>query len=152
MPEMIVKNIFVVLLSVLLSVSASLWLTSSRKKEFAKVVQTGTIELVDDQHRVRGTIGLVKTDGQEVPQILLRDGHGNIAVLLSINERGEGTLYFNSKDKEGKVGLGYLWGSDTPPASGEDPLGAWGLRVLGRDGRAVGFGIGTTDIPFGPAR
>jgi hypothetical protein len=146
------KNVFVVLLSVLLSVSASLWLTSSLKHEFAKVVQTRTVELVDDQHRVRGTIGLVKTAGQDEPQIVLRDGHGNIAVLLSINKRGEGTLYFNSKDREGKVGLGYLWGSDTPPTSGEDPLAAWGLRVLGRDGRAVGLGIGTTDTPFGPGR
>ena len=79
------QNIFVVLLSVLLSVSASLWLTSGRN-QVAKVVQTRMIELVDDQHRIRGTIGLLKTAGQEEPQILLRDGRGNIAVLLSINE------------------------------------------------------------------
>jgi hypothetical protein len=83
--EMTFQNIFVVLLSVLLSVSASLWLTSSRN-QVAKVVQTRMIELVDDQHRIRGTIGLLKTAGQEEPQILLRDGRGNIAVLLSINE------------------------------------------------------------------
>jgi hypothetical protein len=94
----------------------------------------------------------VKTAGQEEPQILLRDGHGNIAVLLNINERGEGTLYFNSKDREGKVGLGYLWGSDTPPASGEDPLGAWGLRVMGRDGRTAAIGLGAGDVPFDATR
>jgi hypothetical protein len=52
--KMTSKNVLIVLLSVLLSVGASLWLTSGRKQEFAKVIQTRSIELVDDQHRVRG--------------------------------------------------------------------------------------------------
>jgi hypothetical protein len=149
------KNVFTVILSVLLSVAATLWLTRHHTQEAppvpeAGVLQARSIQLIDDQHKVRGIIGFSQVSGHQQPQILLRGEDGQASVLLTLNERGEGTLYFNSKDKEGKVGLGYLWGSDIPSSGTEDPLGAWGLRVLGQNGQTTGVGIGNNGRLIAP--
>jgi hypothetical protein len=71
-----------------------------------------------------------------------RDEKGNIASLLTLDETGNGTLYFNGNGTEGKVAVGYLWGSDTK-SLGEnvDPLGAWGVRILGSEGLQTAIGI-----------
>jgi hypothetical protein len=138
------KMLGTVLLSVILSLGVTLWVSRQQKHENADVLQARSIQLVDTQHRVRGTIGLVQVDGHEQPQIILRGEDGQPSVLLSLDAKGQGTLVFNSKDKEGKVGVGYLWGSDVRSRDEDDPLGSWGLRVLGRNGQATGLGIGNT--------
>jgi hypothetical protein len=149
------RNVFTVILSVLLSVAASLWITHHRTQEALPapeigVLQAKGIQLIDDQHKVRGIIGFSQISGHQQPQILLRGEDGQTSILLTLDERGEGTLYFNSKDKEGKVGLGYLWGSDTTSVGEEDFLGAWGLRVLGQNGQTTGVGIGNNGRLIAP--
>ncbi len=150
------KSTFTVVLSVLLSVAATFLLSRRHTEEVPIVPDAGvfrakSIQLVDDRNKIRAIIGLVQVSGHEQPQILLQGEDGQTSVLLSLNERGEGTLYFNSKSKEGKVGVGYLLGSDTPIGDNEDPLGAWGLRVLGQNGQATGVGIGNNGRLIAPA-
>ncbi len=135
-------NAVTVLTSVVLSVSGALIVTLRHGAEPPLPIKTTTIQLVDRLGRVRMTIGtLDNEDGK--PEIEMTDPAGKALVVLSTNSRDEGTLYFSSAAQEGKVALGYLWGSDTP-STGEDPLGAWGLRVLGdsRGLSSMGIAVG----------
>ena len=131
-----------ILASVLLSVGAALWIAHHHRSENAAPIRTRAIELIDEQGRVRATIGTVRVEGHEQPQVTLLAEDGRASVLLSVNSRGEGTLFFSSLEQEGKVALGYIWGSDSQPKNGQDPFGMWGVRVLGRNLQAEALGIG----------
>ncbi len=131
-----------ILASVLLSAGASLFVTHRQTADGTTLIKVKKIELVDDHNNVRASIGLVDVSGTQQPQISLIREDGIPSVLLSVNERGEGTVYFNSPDMEGKVAVGYIWGSDVSPINKQDPFGMWGLKVLGRDSQSEAIGIG----------
>jgi hypothetical protein len=151
-------NLGTLLASVLLSIAASLLITNHQKLAQSTstptptLIRTRAIELTDEQGKVRATISTVKIEGHEQPQIALLDQDGHSSVLLSVNRRGEGTVYFSSPDREGRVALGYVWGSDAQAATGQDPLGLWGMRVLGRNGQVEALGIGNDGKPVLPVK
>ena len=132
-------NFVTIVSSVVLSVSGAMLVTHRPAAERSAPIKTTTIQLVDKLGRVRMTIGTLDSqDGR--PGIEMTDPAGKTLVLLSTNPRDEGTLYFSSPAQEGKVAVGYLWGSDTPSV-GEDPLGSWGLRVLGENLSSTGIAV-----------
>jgi hypothetical protein len=134
-------NFVTVVVSVVLSVSGAMLVTHRPDAERAAPIKTTAIQLIDKLGRVRMTLGTLESqDGQ--PEMRMTDATGKVLVLLSANSRDEGTLYFSTPNQEGKVAIGYLWGSDTPSV-GEDPLGSWGVRVLGRqDLSSMGIAVG----------
>jgi hypothetical protein len=134
-------NVVTIVVSVMLSVSGAMLAIRRPIADRSAPIRTTTIQLVDKEGRVRMTLGTLDTqDGK--PEMQMTDATGKVIVLLSTNSRDEGTLYFSSPVEEGKVAIGYLWGSDTPSV-GEDPLGSWGVRVLGRqDLSSMGIAVG----------
>lgn len=140
-----------ILLSVLLSTGGAFLITSYRHQpDSSTLIRAKSIELIDEKGNIRARLGVMKVDGHEQPEVTLLGEDGHPSVLLSVNHRGEGTLYFNSPKTEGKVGVGYLWGSDVQFEKGEDPLGLWGLRVLGRNGQRETVGIANNGKPVRP--
>jgi hypothetical protein len=79
---------------------------------------------------------------------VLRDDQGLDAVVLHLNPRGEGTLYFNSsRIREGVVSLGYLQFDDS--TAPEDPLGGWGLKVQDSETNITSMGLKNSGKPLG---
>lgn len=136
------KALLTVAAAVALSVICSVWATSSRKVDAqSDTVQAKRVEIRDSSNRVRVENGIANQSGRDVPEMTFRDEKGNVASLLTLDETGNGTLYFSGNGTEGKVAVGYLWGSDVRSPGKEDPFGAWGIRVLGRDGFQNSMGI-----------
>jgi hypothetical protein len=131
-----------VIASVVLSVVATLLIVPRPVAGSSDIIRGRQIELTDAKGNARIRIATTSVDGSERPEITMLGADGRPSVLLSVNQKGEGTLYFSSPEKEGKVALGYVWGSDVQPKSSEDPLALWGLRVLGRNGQVQSVGIG----------
>jgi len=145
------KALLTVAAAVALSVICSVWATSSRKVDAqSDTVQAKRIEIVDSNNRVRVEIGIAHQSGRDVPQMTFRDEKGNIASLLTLDATGNGTLYFSGNGTEGKVAVGYLWGSDAKSPGQDDPLGAWGVRVLGREGFQTVMGISNSGKAIAP--
>jgi hypothetical protein len=113
-----------------------------------EVVRTKRLEIVDRSGKVRAVAG-TEENASANPKIILYDEAAREAAILTLNSKGLGTLYFQSKETEGKVAVGYLWGSDTVPTSESDPLGSWGIRVLGPNGQQNGFGLTIGGRPLG---
>src|SRR5579872_3733958 len=147
------REIGIGLLSVSVSICSSLWLSRYWTRRPADTVQAKRIEIIDEDRRVRGTIGLARIGTHKVPEFVLLDERGRISVLLALNERGEGTVFFSSKDREGKVGIGYLSGTDSTDGSAitEDSLGSWGVRVHGPGLQITGLAFGNSGQLFLPA-
>lgn len=137
-----VGNMITILLSVSLSIGAALLVNSRTVSASPDVLQGRALELTDSAGKVRIRITGGNAANKDKPEITLLDEGGRPSALLSTDGRGQSTLYFNSPDKEGKVALGYIWGSDVHP-EGSDPLAIWGMRVLGRDGQNEAVGIGS---------
>jgi hypothetical protein len=145
------KALFTVAAAVALSVICSVWATSSRKVDAqSDTVQAKRVEIVDSNNRVRVEIGIANQSGRDVPEMTFRDEKGNVASLLTLDDTGNGTLYFSGNGTEGKVSVGYLWGSDSKSPGQEDPLGAWGIRVRGRDGFQNSMGISNSGKVIAP--
>jgi hypothetical protein len=137
-----------VILSVVLSVLATFVVGRYQSHRTSDVVRAKKIELVDDHGHVRGAFELGEWDGKVVPSISLLDDQGAKAVLLQLNPRGEGTLYFSSsRVREGIVSLGYLQSDDTDAP--EDPLGGWGLVVQDSETNRTSMGLKNSGKPFG---
>jgi len=153
---MSLSGLSTLLLTVLVSVCTSLWLGGAWKRASGGRLRVTGIEIVDDHRRVRGVIDMTKIGGRDVPQIVLRDEKGELSVMLTLNEKGEGTHYFNSRDKEGNVAIGYLSGSDvaTPSGAGvsdeKDSTGAGGVGVRGPGLQTTGVGFINDGKAFGP--
>lgn len=113
-------------------------------------MQAKHVEIMDSENRVRVEIGVANQSGRDVSQMIFRDERGNIASLLTLNTLGNGTLYFSGNGTEGKVAVGYLWGSDSKPTGEDDPLGAWGIRILGRDGLQTAIGVSESGAVIAP--
>jgi hypothetical protein len=141
-------------LSAGVSICASVWLSLHWRQPAGDYLRAKRIEILDDQRRVRGVIGTTRIDGREMPQVVFLDEKGRTSVLLRINERGEGTLYFSSKNTEGKVAIGYVSGSDVANSGGsevtdeENSVGAWGVHVLGPDLKSLSLAYGNTGQRF----
>jgi hypothetical protein len=131
-----------IIASIVLSIVATLLIVPRPVAGSSDTIRGRQIELTDAKGRTRLKMSAATIDGYERPEITMLGADGRPSVVLSVNQRGEGTLYFSSPEKEGKVALGYVWGSDVQPKSLEDPLALWGLRVLGRNGQAQSIGIG----------
>ena len=145
------KALVTVVAAVALSVIFSLWATSSRKIDAQRdTVQAKRVEIVDSYNRVRVEIGIANQSGRDVPQMTFRDEKGNVASLLTLDDTGNGTLFFSGNGTEGKVAVGYLWGSDAKSPGQDDPLGAWGVRVLGREGFQSTVGISNSGKVIAP--
>ena len=154
---MSLKDMTTVVLSVAASACVSLWLGYHWRLPVGDYLQVKGIEMIDDHHRVRARIGMAQVGALEVPELALLDERGRPSVLLDLNPRGEGTLFFSSANTEGKVGVGYLSGSDVATSeTGEvtderNVLGAWGVRVLGPDLQTISLGFGNAGQRFAPA-
>jgi hypothetical protein len=131
-----------ILASVLLSVIATNLFIPRPVEGNSEVIRAKTIELTDAKGNVRVKITAKNTNGDENPEIVMLGADGQPSVLLTTNKKGEGTLYFSTREKEGRVALGYVWGSDVPEKNGYDPLAFWGMRVLGQHGQSEALGIG----------
>ncbi len=109
--------------------------------ETSQVIRTGRLEIIDQAGKMRAAIEAGKA-GSSNPAVTLYNDEGREAAILTVNSEGYGTMYFQSKQTEAKVSVGYLWGSDTPtPAGQEDPLSSWGIRVRGQDSAQTSFGM-----------
>lgn len=135
---------------ILLTLLASLVLSGCHRAKQAEAVQAHDdssqvlrvhrLELTDDDGKVRAIVGMQK--GASQPEVTLLNEQGRSAVTLSVDKRGQATLYFSDPNDrkggtdggiEGRVSVGYLWGSDCCYKPGEyDPLGSWGIRVQTR--------------------
>ena len=141
-------------LTVILAITV-VFLTSThpRERRNADVLRAKRVELVDNSGRVRASLGMTDRSDQ-TPALSLFDQNGREAVFLSVNERGYATMFFQSRQTEGKVALGYLTGSDVViPAGEDDPLGAWGIRVRGKNLDTLSYGFmdrGTSLSDFAP--
>ena len=135
-----------ILASIVLSAMTALWIVRHGTSKSTTAVQTSKIELLDKQGTVRGTFGMVEVNGHERPQITLKGEDGRNAVSISVDDFGQGTIYFDSIDKEGKVALGHVWGSDVTAPDNPDPLAFWGIRVLGKNGKDQTFGVTDRDV------
>ena len=146
-----------VLLSVALSALMSLamnWRSLGRDigpaspKSSASHLQGETIDLTDKRGIVRSTLEVTERGGHEQPQLTLKDEAGQTAVILTLDQMGQGYLAFNSRTKEGRVLLGYVETGDTPGDYQND--GTWGIRILGADGQATGIGIRNSGVLIQP--
>ena len=107
----------------------------------SQVLRVHRLELTDDNGKVRAVVGMQK--GASEPEVTLLDEQGRLAATLRADKRGQATLYFSDPNDrnggtnggiEGRVSVGYLWGSDCCYKPGEyDPLGSWGIRVQTKD-------------------
>jgi len=144
-------GVIIVVLSVGLSVLATLALDRSMKRKAGDTIRAKRIELIDETGRVRGTLKFgIPTHGSPEPEFVLFDDLGQEAVGLTLSEQGEGTLYFNSNSpsdfREGIVSLGFLDLSDTPPP--DKSFSAWGLSVNSQ--RAItSLGLKNSGQPLG---
>ena len=139
-----ISSIGTVLLSVLLSAATAVLIVDHQSSQTPAVLQAKKIELLDDDGKVRGTLAMVVVDDRQQPQLSLIGTDGRQPIILSINETGEGTIFFNSSEIKGKVALGYIWDSDMPPPDQPDPFAYWGLRVLGTNGKTQALGADST--------
>lgn len=146
---MLIRNALTIVLSITLSVLATLFVDRHQRHQPSDVVRAKKIELVDDAGRVRGEFKLVLASlGREEPSLELLDDQGLQAVVLQLNHRGEGTLYFNSsRIREGIVSLGYLQFDDM--IGPEDPMGGWGLKVQESETNITRMGLSNSGKPLG---
>jgi hypothetical protein len=143
------RDLVTVGVSAAVSVALSLVLDSYRHpkqelivtqaKNDTRTLRGKKIELVDDKGAVRSAFEMTGVEGHEQPQFTMKDERGRTAVVLTLNEWGQGFIAFNSDTKQGKVMVGYIETGDTPTYN--DSTGSWGLRILGMDGKDVGVGI-----------
>jgi hypothetical protein len=154
---MSIRDVVMVALSVVVATCASLWASFRWRPSAVEHLRVRSIEIVDERGRLRGRIGMAQVGGRQLPQLVLLDEKGKDSVFLTLNARGEGTLFFSSADREGKVGVGYLSGSDVTSSAGEltderNTLGAWGVRVLGPDFQTISLGFGDAGQRFAPTQ
>ncbi len=115
------------------------------------VLRVRRVEIVDQQGRLTAVLGQqseLSTGG-----LSLLDSAGRKVVVLALNDRGYGTLYFGSKQMDGKVSVGYFAGGDQAvPLSEEDPLGGWGIRVIKPEQGSQVFGVQGDGQPIPTSR
>lgn len=147
-------GLITVLLSICLSsvVSGGLVYWHDRQKD--TVGRFSRIELIDSEHRVRATLGMIRSGGRDVPQLTLGADELRPAIALRTNEKNEGTMYFSSRDREGKVRLGYFPDSDVTDAQGRyiGDAGTWGLTVFSATGYGTSIGVFNNGNVVEPAR
>lgn len=115
--------------------------------ENAQVVRANRLEIIDQNGKTRAILGVDSPNS--APKLSLYSSEGREAAFISLNSKGYGTMYFQDKKTEGKVSVGYLWGSDTPtPPDREDPLSSWGIRVRGNNGAQTNFGFLSNGQPI----
>jgi hypothetical protein len=125
--------------------------TKVRAAENAQVVRASRLEIVDQSGKTRAVLGVDGTNSG--PKLSLYNNDGREAAFLMVNSQGYGTMYFQDKKTEGKVSVGYLWGSDTAtPSDIEDPLSSWGIRVRGLNGAQTSFGLLNDGHPIPQSR
>jgi hypothetical protein len=147
-----IRSAVTVVLSVVLSVAATLVVDRPIKRAASDTIRAKKIELIDNEGKVRGAFKLgVWAEGRAEPMIVFIDDHGNESVNLQLNTRGEGTLYFNSHKstnfRDGIVRVGYLQFDDS--GATEDPLGAWGIVVEDSKRTATSMGLKSSGAPLG---
>jgi len=112
-----------------------------RAEAFPEVIRTHRLELVDQNGKMKAVLETDAANSSN-PKLVFYNDEGREATFLTINSKGYGTMYFQDKRTEGKVSVGYLWGSDTPTRPDEeDPLSSWGIRVRGINGVQTNFGL-----------
>jgi hypothetical protein len=145
------RDIGMVLLCVACSVLACIGTNQYDKRKPVDILRTKKVEIVDDEGRIRGILGLVGDRASESqPRLVLRDTDGREVILLNVSRNGEGFLGFSSKDIEGVVIIGELPGSDT--VGSNDNVGVWGLMVRASDGRRSSMGFLKSGDPVGLSR
>lgn len=119
-----------------------------RAEGVPEVVRTNRLELVDQSGKMRAVLEIDAANSSN-PKLVFYNDAGREAAFLTVNSKGYGTMYFQDKRTEGKVSVGYLWGSDTPtPPGEEDPLSSWGIRVRGINGVQTNFGLLSNGRPI----
>lgn len=116
----------------------------------ADVLRARRVEVVDRNGRLTAVLGESKDGYAPAEGLTLLDPGGRQAVVLALNDRGYGTLYFSSKQNLGKVSVGYFTGNDeVVPLTKEDPEGGWGIRVrrLGLEPPQI-FGVQANGRPI----
>jgi hypothetical protein len=97
----------------------------------ADVLRARRVEIVDREGRLTAMLGEGSDGYVPAEGLTLFDSLGRKAVILTLDNRGYGMLYFQGKNTMGKVTVGYFTGNDeVVPPSKEDPGGMWGIRVL----------------------
>jgi len=133
-------NFVITVVLILLLVSKFSSHTKVQAANTTEVVRTNRLEIVDQNGKTKAILGMDGTNSSN-PKLVLYDGTGHEAIFLTVNSKGYGTIYFQDKKTEGKVSVGYLWGSDTAtPSENEDPLSSWGIRIRGINGTQKSFG------------
>ena len=118
-----------VLTLALLGVVIGLWRHEEAPRS-QEVVRARRLEIMDSAGKLRAVLD---SDREAEPELVLLDKQGHKALLMTTNNLGYATVYFQSQSTEGKVSVGYLWGSDSIEPGVEDPLARWGVRLRGKD-------------------
>jgi hypothetical protein len=139
---LVVWNVVVtVMLAVVLAVKFSSEDKVRAVAEAPKVIRAARLELIDQNGKTKAVLETDAADSLN-PKLVFYNDAGRAAAFLTVNSKGYGTMYFQDKKTEGKVSVGYLWGSDTPtPPDSEDPLSSWGIGVRGSNGVQTSFGL-----------
>jgi hypothetical protein len=119
-----------------------------RPEGFQKVIRTSRLELVDESGKVKAVFETDAANSSN-PKLVFYNDAGREAAFLTVNPKGYATMYLQDKRIDGRVSVGYLWGSDTPtPPDEEDPLSSWGIRVQGTNGDQTNFGMLSNGRPI----
>jgi hypothetical protein len=150
------QSLYTVTLSIVLSVTAStvvnLAFDRQREPALPDVVRAKSVELIDDQGRIRGAFALAK-DG--VPRLVMRDADERDSIEMGLNARGDGVLGFANDYWNGAaLILGHLQnvddGTESKSKDVEDKSGAWGLRVRSKENKLTGVGFMNSGRPIAP--
>ncbi len=114
----------------------------------SNVVRASRFEVTGNDGRTTAIFGHRSKD-ELSPVLVLFDNNGRRVIETAIDEKGNSTLYFSNRRIDGKVAVGYLWGSESPIPKGEDdPLASYGIRILSRNGGQLKFGLDMNDRPI----
>jgi hypothetical protein len=152
MKLLIICNALITL--ILVAVVAVVLSTGKRQRQFdtTAITRTKRLEIVDQGGKVKAVLECNQENGSQ-PKLVLYNTEGREAVFITVNSKGYGTIYFQNRLTDGKVSVGYLWGSDTPtPSTIDDPLSSWGIRVRGVNGTTGSFGLLNSGQPIAESK
>lgn len=123
------QNVFTVIVSVVLSVSATLLVERNLRPVLNDTVRVRKLELIDEHGEVRGLLEVQRIQGgEQQPQLILNNDKGEPAIALGLDPHSRGYLSFGAPEYLGSVlTVGYLTLDDTVPHS--PSFTGWGLTA-----------------------
>ncbi len=138
----------IVMLLILSGSVIRLFIDKASRSDVTGTIRAERLEIVDQQGNTTFSVG-EKRLGAYPSEMAFYDSTGRPAILVLVDKKGHGTMFFQSKQTEGKVAVGFLNGNDaaTAPNEQQDAYG-WGLQVRANDGHSLFSGLSSLDQPL----